>query len=196
MIPNFNYNSFADSLGASEGVSYTRNTGNGAYGKYQFIQSTIQRVANYLSEPVPSIAQFISDTSMQDRFYEAYVDMIYNVLVNENILIHVGQPITGQSNGETATINIYGLIAGGWLGGEHAPGNLFNGNYDPPDSNGTHVSDYIEKFSNLFDGSKKKFNNSIVDNSSISDCMSSISSSLLNIETNLIVLKKLLEKNK
>lgn len=162
---SFDFNSLSNALGFQEsGKDYSENTGNGAYGKYQFIEATIARVATYLGEPIPSIDTFLGDPTMQDRYYVAYAQMIIDQVNSDSSSSFIGQHIVGSSNGISTIVNEYGLVAGGWLGGEHAPYNFFFLHHDPDDKNGTHVSDYIAEFSDsLSDAKKKSINNTISD---------------------------------
>lgn len=145
---DFNYDSFAGFLGASEsGNNYNPGFNGIAYGRYQFTPSTIARVANELNITVPSISDFISNPTMQDTFYKQYVNDILNYIESQNLTQFIGKSIT-DTKGNTAIINIYGLVAGAWLGGLGGLVTTLLSLKNPSDLFGTHVSDYIVKFSN------------------------------------------------
>ncbi len=150
----FDFSSFQNKLGYQEsGNDYSKNTGNGAYGRYQFISDTISKIATELKESIPTISQFLADHDMQDRYYLQYAKDLYSAAIN-TFSAAVGVSITGRSKGLTATINNYGLVAGGWIGGVGHVAQLLGyaepKGYDAVDANGTYVSDYIALFSYQF----------------------------------------------
>jgi hypothetical protein len=151
---NFDFSGFANALGLSESTNDYSNASNGiAYGRYQFIPSTINQVASELNIPTPSLTDFLNNPNLQDQFYNQYVNDIISELNNNGLTSYIGQTITGKNNSQTANINLYGLVAGAWLGGVGGVNNLLRNGYDANDnpgnpSKGTYVSDYIAKFSN------------------------------------------------
>jgi len=171
--PNdFNYSIFADELTGSEsegaGLYQAHNEAGNAWGRYQFIPGTILETANFLNIPVKTGQDFLNDPAYQDQLFAGYVQIILNYINSHHLDVYLGSSITGQSNGITSNINIYGLVAGAWLGG---PGGLYsllvNNDQGSPDANGTWISDYVAKFSSFDEGSKKKLVSS--GNISVSD---------------------------
>jgi hypothetical protein len=155
MKHTFDFEKFGYYLGISEsGGNYQASNGI-AYGKYQFTPATIQRISNDLNMDTPSINDFLSNPNMQDLFFKTYVQEILDYINKNNLNSFVGQPITGKKNNINTTINIYGLVAGAWLSGE---GGLYNFLVHGSDKNDgyTYISDYIAKFSQIFN------NNNIV----------------------------------
>jgi hypothetical protein len=147
---NFDYNKFADALGLSESSNSYTITNGIAYGRYQFTPDTIVTVSNLLNENTPSLDNFISNPNMQDTYFKTYVDYLINRINNNStVKSQIGNFIIGKTNGITANINIYGLVAGDWLGGPGGDENLFINGYDANDGR-TYISDYIAKFSKQF----------------------------------------------
>jgi len=160
---NFDINTYKDLLAEREsGNNYTTNTGNGAYGKYQFLKSTIKGIANILNEEVPSIDEFLHSPQLQERYLDALVRDSLNYISNNNLESFENVSITGQGNNITALANIYGLVAGIHLGGARNLKDFLRNKEDKKDSNGTYISDYVALFSDKFDVKKK----SNLDNSS------------------------------
>ena len=160
---NFDINTYKDLLAEREsGNNYTTNTGNGAYGKYQFLKSTIKGIANILNEEVPSVDEFLHSPQLQERYLDTLVQDSLNYISNNNLKIFQGQLKTGKGNEVTANINLYGLVAGIHLGGAKNLKEYLELNIDKKDSNGTYISDYVALFSDKFDVKKK----SNLDNSS------------------------------
>lgn len=146
---NFNFNSFANQLGLSESTNnYSTNTGNGAFGKYQFTASTIDTVSNELQIDT-TIDNFLATPNLQDSFYYQYVNDILNFIASKKLDTFLGKPIQGKKNNINTTINIYGLVAGGWLAGMGGLENYLLNNDDRFDG-ATYTSDYIAKFSKIF----------------------------------------------
>lgn len=155
---NFNFEAFRIALADSESGSGS-GTGNqinysiinsiGATGAYQFMPTTIRQISGELNIAVPSQQDFISSPTLQDQFYYQYVNDILNYISSENLSLYLGQQIAGQKNQISTSINIYGMVGAAWLAGM---GNLkkflYNG-YDPNDGY-TYLSDYLAKFSLIF----------------------------------------------
>lgn len=152
---DFDYIDFANELGSSESSQSYQAYNGLAWGRYQFIESTIIEVANYLNIPIKLEQDFLNDQGYQDIIYKGYVQILINDINKNNIDQFIGNYITGKTNNITSQINIYGLVAGGWLGGPGGLTKYFYDNYDAKDFNGTYISDYIAKFS-VNDLNKKK----------------------------------------
>jgi len=142
----FGYDAFARQLGYSES-SNRYDVSFPALGRYQFTRDTIDTIQRQLNMSVDT-ATFLTTPSIQDLFYRTYVKNILDNIYNSSLKTEIGKTITGKGNGITAIINIYGLVAGAWLGGIGGLNNLFYHNYDANDGH-TYVSDYIAKFSRL-----------------------------------------------
>lgn len=146
---NFNYTAFADALGMSESSNSYSNASNGiAFGRYQFIPSTIDQISNELGVDT-TVTDFLNNPQQQDDFYKQYVNDIISYVKQNNLDKFIGNKITGRKNKIITPINIYGLVAGAWLGGNEGLNNFLINGVDPNDGN-TYVSDYIAKFSQLF----------------------------------------------
>jgi len=157
-INNFDFQSFSDALGGSEGSnSYNAyNPRTGALGKYQFISITLNQVASELNIPVPSDSEFLNNPNMQESFYIQYAHDILNYINSFGLYKFLGESVTGKNNNITSNINIYGLVAGSWLGGVGGVVNLLELGIDANDnpvnpSQGTYISDYVSKFSQIFE---------------------------------------------
>jgi len=150
----FELNIFKDSLGISEsGGNYNNDLGQ-YWGKYQFGDARRTDIEQMLGIDHHLMrAEFIPD--MQETFFTAHVQDLENKIYQAGLDKYFGTGIQGKSNGIVAQINKYGEIAGAHLGGWTGLQKYFssNGSYDPADSLGTHISDYIAKFSDI---SKKK----------------------------------------
>lgn len=146
----FDLETFRFELGRSESSNnYKIVNGVGALGRYQFMPSTISDIAiNILKIPIPNEGQFLNNPQLQDRFFDANVNRIKSFM-QENLSGFLGKKITGKKNGIVTTINIYGLIAGAWLGGMGGVQNLLRSGLDKSDGQ-TYISDYIAKFSLRF----------------------------------------------
>jgi len=119
-----------------------------ALGKYQFIPARITDVANFLNVPVPDPAEFINNKDEQEAFFIGHVNLILRDLDNDGLLDYVGTDVTGANKyPKTVPANIYGLIGGAHLGGVGGVQKFINNGTDAQDSLGTHISDYIAKFS-------------------------------------------------
>lgn len=148
----FNFDAFGYQLGMSESSNNYQSDSNGiAYGYYQFIPTTIDMISKELNLPTPSIQDFLNNPTLQDTYYKKYASDILNY-IHENMMSYIGQNITGKTNGINTTVNIYGLVAGAWLGGDGNLYRLFYTGYDANDGS-TYISDYVAKFSNLFNTS-------------------------------------------
>lgn len=147
-------NIFKNTLGISEsGGDYNNDLGR-YWGKYQFGNARrldLERILNINHHLTR--AEFTPD--VQELFFNAHVEDLENKIYQYSLDSYFDTPIQGIKNKIVATINKYGLIAGAHLGGFTGMKKYFDtkGLYDPADSLGTHISDYIAKFS---DQSKKK----------------------------------------
>jgi hypothetical protein len=155
----FLIDSFKTQMAGSESSNnYTIENSIGALGKYQFMPSTITRVANHLKITVPTKQQFLSTPALQELFMTTLMNLNLVDLENKGLLNYIGQPIKGKNKfPQTANINVYGLLGGAHLGGVGGVQELLFNKNDRSDSNGTYISDYIAKFSYLMDIEKKKF---------------------------------------
>jgi len=162
----FNFAEYKNLLAASESTNnYNTNTGNGAYGAYQFLENTIDWIAGIIGIQTPSIQTFLGDPNLQDQFLETYVKQSINFINNNNLNRYIDSTVKGKGNNIVTTINLYGLIAGAHLGGNGNLKRFLVDNIDASDqtnktTGGTFVSDYVAKFSKLFN-EKKKTNNNI-----------------------------------
>jgi hypothetical protein len=142
-------NIFKKSLGISESGGKYDNDLHEYWGKYQFGEARRKDIEQMLGLPHLTRAEFTPE--MQERFFTVHVQDIENKIYNAGLDKYFNTPIQGKSNSRVAQINKYGLIAGAHLGGFEGLKKHFssNGVYDPADSFGTHISDYIAKFSSI-----------------------------------------------
>jgi len=140
-------NIFKESLGYSE----SRNRyyiDNGQYwGKYQFGNARRKDIALLLRIPTPTRNEFTPD--LQELFFITHVNELENKIYQNNLDVYIGNVVKGKGNRIEALINMYGLIAGAHLGGFEGMKEFLLSDYrhDPKDSNNTHISDYVAKFS-------------------------------------------------
>lgn len=119
-----------------------------AFGKYQFIPARIKDVADYLSEPVPTITTFLNDPGMQERFFAAHVQMIVDYIIRHNLTRFIGQTVTGANKYKrTTVIRPWGLVAGAHLAGKGGLYAFLVNKQDRRDALGTFTSDYVARFS-------------------------------------------------
>ncbi len=159
---NFDYLAFRAALGDRESGSGTGygnkinyqaiNPVSGAMGAFQFMPGTLAQVCRELNINYPSQAEFLNNESLQNECFTQYVDDNLRYIRNYNLLPFIGNTIIGQNNGIISNINIYGLVAGCWLGGIGNVNNYFQTGFDAYDGE-TYVTDYIALFSDIF---KKK----------------------------------------
>jgi hypothetical protein len=152
-----NFNEFKLTLGYSEGGgNYKAVYPKGAtadsakaLGKYQFIPARIIAVSNYLNVDIPSNSDFLNDSNLQDVYFIGHCNLMLNEIENNGFMDDIGKTVTGANKYPvTVPVNIYGLMGGLHLGGVGGVRNYFKTpSYDAPDSLGTHVSDYLAKFS-------------------------------------------------
>lgn len=152
---SFDFNYFSNVLGESESSNNYKAENGIAFGKYQFIPATFNRILEDLGVGAVSTQHFLNNPALQETTYRAFVSEILNYISEySTIAKSIGKPIVGFSNRIATKINIYGLVAGAWLSGEKGLYNFIVLNEDKEDFNGTYISDYIAKFSNEYN--KKK----------------------------------------
>ena len=147
---NVNYNKFAEYLISRESPENEVNS-MGAMGYYQFMPSTLNSLqVKYDLPPWVDVNNFVGNRSLQDLYYKANVNDLLKIFDNNGLTNFIGQSRKAH-NGHEGIINIYGLLAGAWLGG---PGNLYDylvhgvDRDDNPHGEGTYISDYLIDFSN------------------------------------------------
>lgn len=146
---NFDFDKFSNQLGFSESSgNYSTVNSIGALGKYQFMPSTMMQLAKQLNINI-SKQDFLNNPNLQEKFYKEYVyNILYDIYYNYHLDYYLGTYIKGKKNKISANINIYGLVAGAWLGGTLGLKKLLVDKYDAYDG-ATYVSDYVAKFSKL-----------------------------------------------
>ncbi len=192
MFYDFNLNFYKDILAKKEsGNSYTKDSGNGAYGKYQFLEQTIVSISKILNLPVPSIQEFLSNPVLQEKYLKALIQDSLDYIRNNNLEQFFGKEISGMGNGIETKINVYGLIAGIHLSGANNLKNFLDYGTDKSDANGTYISDYVAYFSKATMGLKKKsdFINNGDNNPKIELILTAIETSLKNLNKLLSELK-------
>lgn len=140
-------NTFRFVLGISEsGGDYNNDRGQ-YWGKYQFGEARRYDIEHILGMSHLTRSEFTPE--MQELFFNVHVNDLETRIIQTGLGSEIGKTIKGKSNKIKTEINIYGLIAGAHLGGFVGLQNYFSskGTYDPKDSLGTHISDYIAKFS-------------------------------------------------
>lgn len=129
---------------------------NPAYGKYQFTRARLVDVSNRMGRVPPTESEFLNNPALQELYFETHVQMILEYIDRNSLRQYEGMLVKGKNKyPHIAIINLYGLVAGAHLGGEGGLRRFLQTGYqyDPADANGTHISDYIAKFS---DNAKKK----------------------------------------
>lgn len=150
---------FREALGYSEsGGNYNKDLGE-YWGKYQFGNARRIDIEKILGLHHLTRDEFTPQ--MQEWFFDTHINDYENRIYLENLDKYFGKLVIGKSNKITARINKYGLIAGAHLGGFTGMKNFLtsNGSYDPKDSLGTHISDYIAKFSDIMEKKTLLMNN-------------------------------------
>tara|TARA_S200002703_G_scaffold81131_1_gene70012 strand:- start:43 stop:630 length:588 start_codon:yes stop_codon:yes gene_type:complete len=113
----------------------------GFMGKYQFGED---RLADFKNDTGIDFnkTDFLNDESLQDQVFDWHVNDISSYIDSNNLNSFIGKTINGIE------ITKQGLIAGAHLGGKYGMRQFLEtgGEYNPPDKNGTKISDYITKF--------------------------------------------------
>ncbi len=140
-------NIFRNALGTSESSGNYSKDFNEYWGKYQFGEARRIDIEKMLGLPHLTREQFTPE--MQETFFNAHINDLEKRIFNDKLDKFFGQSVTGKKNGITSLINKYGLLGGAHLGGYSGMKHFLTSNYsyDPADSLGTHISDYVAKFS-------------------------------------------------
>ncbi len=135
------YNTFRGHLAARESGSYAEPPNKGGYmGRYQMGKDEIEDAAKRMGIPVPTQQQFLSDPQLQERMFENYTLDHHNELM--------GTPrYANASATEKAAI-----LAGAHLGGVTGVKSYLATGRDPADSNGTHISSYVNSMTQALGG--------------------------------------------
>jgi len=151
---NFNLLRFKNELALSESsndyhaIAHSK-TGNPiAFGKYQFTVDTIKDVAEKLNIKSPQITEFLNNHVLQETFADKHILDLKNEIKNK-FSGYLGIPVISKKTKLKTNINIYGLIAGAWLGGIGGLNKFLRYGQDASDGN-TFISDYVAKFSKIF----------------------------------------------
>lgn len=163
LADNFNFKAFSEALAGNESsiynTSYQMTNSIGALGKYQFMPNTIIWLANKYNLPVKLGNDFLNDPNYQETLFNYYVKDILTYIENNNLNSYFGDQIEGTWDNKNiiSNIDVYGLVGGAWIGGERGLNKYLtsNGLYNPSDSNGTQIADYIAYFSSLEIDKKK-----------------------------------------
>lgn len=141
------FTDFKDALGISESSGQYYNDYKNCWGKYQFCDARRRDIERLLGLPHLTREQFTPE--MQEKFFQVHINDIEARIHAAGLDKYIGARVTGQGNGITEVITLQGLIAGAHLGGFGGLVEYFKtgGSYDPADDHGTHISDYIVKFS-------------------------------------------------
>jgi len=140
---------FKNALGISEsGGNYNNDLGQ-YWGKYQFGEARRYDIERILKLHHLTRSEFTPQ--MQEKYFEAHINDLEKQIYLNGLDKYFGKIVEGKRNKIVSKINKYGLIAGAHLGGFNGMKKYLtsNGLYDPADSLGTHISDYIAKFSNI-----------------------------------------------
>lgn len=148
---SFNYSKYKELLAKMESSNNTKdNPNDSAYGKYQFLPSTLNSLQNKYKLPEWINEQnFISNLSLQEIYIDALIKDSLQYY-NSNLKQFDNKPVTGSIRFKNISTlsNVYGQIAAIHLSGA---GNvkkfwLSNGVHDPNDGR-TSLSDYLTYFS-------------------------------------------------
>lgn len=128
-------------IGRESGGNFAaRNTDTGASGRGQFMASRLAdaKRAGVIPESM-TLEQFRSDPVAQTRVEQWHVADIGNFIANNNLSQYVGQTIAG------IPVTPNGMLAVAHLGGAGGLKKFLEtgGRYNPPDANGTRLSDYL-----------------------------------------------------
>ena len=135
-------NQFQDALKESESSgNYGVVNTEGYMGAYQFGEDRLTDYKNDTGEEFDN-ETFTNSKDLQDKVFAWHTNDIKNYITNNNLSDYVGKEI----NGVPITLN--GLIAVAHLGGNYGMKKflLSNGEYNPADSVGTSLVDYLDKF--------------------------------------------------
>ena len=144
-IPELNL--FRDALGFSESGGKYDNDLVQYWGKYQFGEARRKDIEKILGLSHLTRSQFTP--AMQEKFFNVHFNDLEKRIYADKLDKFFGLSVRGSKNGIATVINKYGLIAGAHLGGYTGMKKFLTSNYsyDPADSLGTHISDYVAKFS-------------------------------------------------
>jgi hypothetical protein len=149
---------FSESLGYTEsGGDYYNETGS-YWGKYQFGEARRKDIEQMLGLHHLNRTEFTPD--VQEIFFRTHVNDIEQKIFLLGLDKYFDRIVEGKGNKIVTQINKCGLIAGAHLGGFVGMKNFLTSNYsyDPKDSNGTYISDYVAKFSELTEKKNSIFN--------------------------------------
>jgi hypothetical protein len=136
------YDTFRSYLAGKESGSYSEPPNAGGYmGRYQMSMTEITEAAHRLGEPVPSQAEFLGNPQLQEKLFDAYTYEHHTELMIDN------PAYAGATPEKRAAI-----LAGAHLGGVKGVGRYLAGEADPADSNGTHVSSYVNGMARALGG--------------------------------------------
>ena len=114
----------------------------GFMGAYQFGED---RLSDFKKDTGMDFSkeQFLKDKDLQDQVFDWHVNDINSYIDSRNLDKYIGTELDG------ITITREGLVAGAHLGGRTGLRKYLetDGKYNPEDSNGTSISDYVKKFS-------------------------------------------------
>ena len=114
----------------------------GFMGAYQFGED---RLSDFKKDTGMDFSkeQFLKNKDLQDQVFDWHVNDINSYIDSRNLDKFIGTEVDG------ITITREGLVAGAHLGGRTGLRKYLetDGKYNPEDSNGTSISDYVKKFS-------------------------------------------------
>ena len=113
----------------------------GYMGAYQFGKARLDDYKKETGEEFDN-KTFVKDKKLQDKVFEWHTNNIQNYITKNKLDNYIGKEI----NGVPVTLN--GLIAVAHLGGNYGMRKFLesNGDYNPSDSVGTSLTDYLNKF--------------------------------------------------
>jgi len=110
-------------------------------GAYQFGNARLQDFKNAKGIEFTK-KEFLASKELQDEVFNWHTNDIVSEINSKGLDSYIGQEI----NGVLVTLN--GLVAVAHLGGKTGMRKFLesNGKYNPKDSNGTSLTDYLKKF--------------------------------------------------
>ena len=148
LLPSSSNGTFKSDLKASEsGNRYDIINTEGYMGAYQFGDARLKDYKDASGEKFDN-KLFIKDKKLQDRVFKWHTNDIKDFITKNELDSYIGKEI----NGVPVTLN--GLIAVAHLGGKDGMKTFLksDGVYNPSDSVGTSLTNYLEKFQSVLKG--------------------------------------------
>jgi len=136
------YNNFGQALGNSEsGGDYGVMNAEGYGGKYQFGQDRLDDYNNTHGTRY-TVEEILSNPGLQEEVFKWHIQDIDTFINSNGLNSYLGQNVNG------VPVTMDGLRAAAHLGGKGGMRKMLEsgGGYNPADSNGTSLTNYLAKF--------------------------------------------------